>query len=233
MKVKLYSLCSGVASFSFIIVMFIICIQIFSFQTKYYQNTFETLNSAEEININKQDLMTVTQGLLDYIQDHRDDLNFEVRVNGFTQAAFNEKEITHMQDVKELYRSAKLVRNVAIILFFMMVIILIKHYKKDTLNILALSFTKVASIFLLILAIIAMWAIADFDSLWTMFHQIVFRNDLWLLNPATDLLIKIMQLPVFIGLVFRIVATFSLIFLMAYIGSFWYVRKEMKKLIKT
>ena len=34
-----------------------------------------------------------------------------------------------------------------------------------------------------------------FDQAWTTFHEIVFRNDLWKLNPATDRLIQMFPEP--------------------------------------
>ncbi len=38
---------------------------------------------------------------------------------------------------------------------------------------------------------------ADFDALFIRFHQLVFTNDLWLLDPATDALIRMLPEPFF------------------------------------
>ena len=37
----------------------------------------------------------------------------------------------------------------------------------------------------------AIWAAADFSGAFTFFHHLLFTNDLWLLDPQTDLLIRI------------------------------------------
>lgn len=42
-------------------------------------------------------------------------------------------------------------------------------------------------------------ACIDFNSLFVLFHQIAFTNDLWLLNPQTDLLIRLMPIEFFIS----------------------------------
>ena len=42
-------------------------------------------------------------------------------------------------------------------------------------------------------------ACIDFNSLFILFHQVAFTNDLWLLNPQTDLLIRLMPLEFFIS----------------------------------
>ena len=52
---------------------------------------------------------------------------------------------------------------------------------------------------LLIAAAAAVWAAIDFVSLFTLFHQLLFTNDLWLLNPQTDLLLMLMPEPFFIA----------------------------------
>ena len=48
-----------------------------------------------------------------------------------------------------------------------------------------------AGVLAVFLAAMALWGIFDFDSLFTAFHRLLFTNELWLLNPETDLLIRI------------------------------------------
>ena len=48
-----------------------------------------------------------------------------------------------------------------------------------------------AGVMAVFLAALALWGIFDFDSLFTAFHRLLFTNELWLLNPETDLLIRI------------------------------------------
>lgn len=43
---------------------------------------------------------------------------------------------------------------------------------------------------LTVLAALMVWGAVDFDSLFILFHRLAFTNDLWLLNPETDLLIR-------------------------------------------
>ena len=51
---------------------------------------------------------------------------------------------------------------------------------------------------LLVLAALLVWGMVDFDSLFILFHHLAFTNDLWLLNPATDLLIRLMPVAFFV-----------------------------------
>ena len=51
---------------------------------------------------------------------------------------------------------------------------------------------------------ITVWALADFDGLFVTFHRLAFTNDGWLLDPRTDLLIRLMPVNFFITLGTRI-----------------------------
>ena len=53
------------------------------------------------------------------------------------------------------------------------------------------------------------WAMIDFDSLFILFHQVAFTNDLWLLDPRTDLMIQLMPTPFFIDYAARIAGLFA------------------------
>ena len=48
-------------------------------------------------------------------------------------------------------------------------------------------------------ACLMLLATIDFDSLFILFHRIAFTNELWLLDPRTDLLIRLMPIEFFIS----------------------------------
>ncbi|MBQ8074276.1 MAG: DUF1461 domain-containing protein, partial [Clostridia bacterium] len=49
-------------------------------------------------------------------------------------------------------------------------------------------------------AVLVLWAVLNFDGLFVTFHRLAFTNDLWLLNPRTDLLIRLMPEEMFVDL---------------------------------
>ena len=51
---------------------------------------------------------------------------------------------------------------------------------------------------------IAVWALVSFDGLFVTFHRVAFTNDGWLLDPRTDLLIRLMPVNFFVSLGVRI-----------------------------
>ena len=68
----------------------------------------------------------------------------------------------------------------------------------------------------------------DFDAFWTAFHHVAFRNDLWLLNPSTDLMINLFPAAFFSKLVFRIVMMFAIGFIGCFVGAYIYLRYQLK-----
>ena len=53
---------------------------------------------------------------------------------------------------------------------------------------------------LAVAALLLIWAAVNFDGLFVTFHRIAFDNDGWLLNPSTDMLIRLMPTEFFISL---------------------------------
>ncbi len=51
--------------------------------------------------------------------------------------------------------------------------------------------------------ILGIWALVNFNGLFVTFHKVAFRNDGWILNPRTDLLIRLMPTAFFIRLGIR------------------------------
>lgn len=61
-----------------------------------------------------------------------------------------------------------------------------------------------------LLLCLGIWAAIDFDGWFTAMHELVFTNDLWLLDPAESMLIEMLPLGFFIGAVKTVVFRFGL-----------------------
>ena len=84
-----------------------------------------------------------------------------------------------------------------------------------------------------VLAALLIWALADFDGLFVTFHRVAFPNGGWLLNPETDLLIRLMPLNFFIRLgirgAMRALAAPVILEAAARAGIHWTRNKEQKQ----
>lgn len=116
-------------------------------------------------------------------------------LDGTNYAAFNQKEQQHMADVQGLFGLCRRVGWTALALSALLAAALFLPRERRTLVWLRRTLLGV----LAAVAIIALLAVIDFDGLFILFHRVAFTNDLWLLNPQTDLLIRLMPTKFFVA----------------------------------
>lgn len=112
-----------------------------------------------------------------------------------TNAGFGERALAHMEDVFDLFELARLARNIS--LAVAIVFILSAMNKDRALRLRAGALIGCGAL-LLPLAAFAVWAVIDFAAAFEGFHKILFSNDLWLLDPDAELLIRMLPEEFFI-----------------------------------
>lgn len=127
-----------------------------------------------------------------YLKGGNDAFQHVFTVDGTEFAAFNQKEQQHMADVQDLFRLCRFISWLGwgVVIFGGLSALRKlswRTFRRTLLTILA------AVTALIILACI------DFNSLFILFHRVAFTNDLWLLDPKTDLLIRLMPIEFFIS----------------------------------
>ena len=118
---------------------------------------------------------------------------------GAGRPAFGEKENLHMEDVRQLIRLLSAVRLGTGALFLGLAAVLWLRVRKEWCGPALLRAAALgAGLWLLLGAGLTVLALSGFDSFFIGFHRLFFHNNLWLLNPQTDLLIALMPTPFFI-----------------------------------
>lgn len=161
----------------------------------YFRKEFEKYNVTQNIDMEMDDIMYVMDELMDYLHGDREDLEEIVtEVNGETRDFFTEREKTHMADCKVLFDGGFAIRKGAAVVFAALTLLLV-FKKKFSLR----RFLKYAALFSVIIAagagILAIAALIDFNACFIVFHKLFFNNDLWILDPAEDLIINILVEP--------------------------------------
>ena len=105
------------------------------------------------------------------------------------QEFFNEKEKRHMNDVKELFLAAERLRTQGLWTAALAGLLLLWRRQ---IGILLRTLQWGVGLFLAAVGTIAFLAAASFTKYFTWFHLLLFDNNDWLLNPATDRLINIL-----------------------------------------
>ncbi len=199
-----------ICAFSLMIVFLITSVEAVAYWTPdYYKNEYTRYKVADSVNMEMDDLLQVTDEMMAYLRGNRDDLNIETVVNGEHREFFNDREKAHMADVRGLFLGGLMLRRICLILAAASVILLVvlKVPLKKQLPKMLCAGTVV---FLLVTALLAGIISTDFTKYFIIFHKIFFTNDLWLLDPRTDLLINIVPEPFFMDTAAKIGITFCL-----------------------
>lgn len=216
---KLCVLFSVVATFLAVMALAVLCIQIFAFDSRFYADEYAKYDTASYVGVESRDLNAATDVLLSYIEDKRGDLDLTVNIGGEQRQYYNEREKAHMVDVKNLYLSAvnfAIYGSIAACALFAACFLIMN---KKALRAVLFGIYNSAYVILAGFAILAAWAASDFDGFWTRFHMVFFRNDLWILDPRTDLMIRMFQSGFFFDLVLLILLLFFGIFIPATIAA--------------
>ncbi|WP_432402656.1 TIGR01906 family membrane protein [Wukongibacter sp. M2B1] len=182
-------------------------LQYYSYNQDFYMNEFEKYNISKVTTMSEEDLSRVSEKLISYLKLEYEDLDIKAVINGEYQEVFGQREKQHMVDVKELFSKGKRLRNTGLcisLLAFVTILLVSKSRKRDIYK--ALLWSGIVSLLLMLILYILLSI--DFYKYFTYFHEIFFTNDLWLLNPKTEVLIQMLPLEFFIDISIRIIGWF-------------------------
>ncbi|MGI5848721.1 MAG: TIGR01906 family membrane protein [Christensenellales bacterium] len=236
MKRVLADISAVLASILLIIAILILSIEAFAINPHFFQNEYQKLDTAQSIGMSEEDLSVVTRGLLGYTTGSRDSLDMKAAIGGQYREVFGTREKDHMIDVKALYMGSRTLRIVSLAgaAFFIIIAFILKG--KKTVRTLCRSFLSVSGAFVIVVAAIGIYAAINFTAFWASFHHVFFSNDLWKLDPRTDVLIMMVPERFFSDLVARIIIRFISIFTVlnvaAFMGTILYKKTQKRKTAK-
>ncbi|WP_416197805.1 MAG: Integral membrane protein TIGR01906 [Sporanaerobacter sp.] len=195
-----------------------ICISLLAFNEKYYESKYLQYNIPNSTGLEINELMKLTNELFDYFKGHKGEK--------YLKRYFNERELAHISDVKLLFDKGFLIRDISMTLFlisFTYLYLIDFNILMKTLN------YSICSSFLA-MGILYLLLHLDFNKYFTYFHLALFNNDLWLLDPSTDIMIRIFPEEFFINIVKDIGLSF-LIFMSIILISINSLKVRMKNKI--
>ena len=184
------------------------CIDVICFDKDFYASEYSRLNTADYVDVDYETLNEATFNLLDYLKDDRESLDMTVNIDGADREYYNEKEKAHMADVKALYLNASKIAIAMTIAGAAIIAFVLAKQKKNGLKLVFGGVLTGGIAALAFFAVIGVWAAIDFTNFWISFHHVFFTNDLWLLNPNTDLLIRMFEEQFFFDMVTKILVEF-------------------------
>lgn len=218
----------GVILFLLIIVALISSLQIVAYgdsEYKFYQKLYEKYTVVEDLDMQMDDVMHVTKHMMAYLIGQEEELSIIVPVDGKEQDFFNEQDRLHMADVRNLFIGGLQVRTICVGIIGILIVLLIIR-KVEWKKLLVEVYGKVLGLLAGILLFVVLACCIDFTACFTIFHKIFFTNDLWLFDPATDYMIRMLPEGFFVQFAARIVEVF-VAFLVVLTGIVVFVKKKI------
>ena len=179
---------------------------------------------SQVVDIPQEELLPLYKVLTDYMVGSRDTIQIEATVGGQAMPMYNQREIDHMVDVKHLIDLVKQVRMGLILVIGLGLFYLVRQ-GGGMKSIFTGQFISTVAIFL---GFIGM-AMTDFNAYFIKFHELLFTNDLWLLDPRTDRMIQLLPQVFFRDIVIVIVLFYGFVSLFLGLVGLFIHRKAIKR----
>ncbi|MBI4317950.1 MAG: TIGR01906 family membrane protein [Chloroflexi bacterium] len=156
----------------------------------FYESGQVRYGAARTTGLQQAQLQASNRALVSYFASSADDLAAELQRQGQSGILFNEREATHLSDVRGLVRGVFTLQLVALAYAVLFVVIGCALARSRFIIPLAHRALWGGVLTLIVLGVFAALSTVDFSQLFLVFHLVSFSNDLWILNPNTDYLIR-------------------------------------------
>ena len=156
-----------------------------------YQRGFEKYDVSRITGITEDDLDKVSADIRGYFNSRQEPLSVRASIFGQEQDLFNQREITHMRDVKRLVWGVYMVAAATAFYLITATGLRVVRIRHRAPQVLAHRFMLGGGLTLFLILAVGLFALVGFDTLFLKFHQLSFANDLWQLDRRTDRLVML------------------------------------------
>ncbi|MCJ7828794.1 MAG: TIGR01906 family membrane protein [Dehalococcoidia bacterium] len=159
-------------------------------ELRLYEYGFNKYEISRATGIDSQQLRTVAQHLIDYFDLRTNTAQIVVDKGGEKFNLFNERELIHLEDVRNLIQRDYWVQRGVFLLMAVCALALFFGFNSGwRMLVRGLFWGSLITVGLMI--ILALWAFFGFERFFILFHVVSFSNQYWMLDPARDYLIRL------------------------------------------
>jgi integral membrane protein (TIGR01906 family) len=173
----------------------------------FYLSEFSKYRVGDVTRLGPDQLRGVAQAFGDYFQSPPGALDVTIELSSGRQALFNEREIAHMRDVQVLMHRVFQALALSIALLLLGMILALVTDRNDGLRAITLGQAGGGITTVLLVGLLGLASLVDFERLFLQFHFFSFTNDLWTFDPRTDRLIQLFPEGFFFDAATRIAAS--------------------------
>lgn len=194
----------------------------------FYKKEYEKYRVTDDLNMKIDNVMAVTEHMMAYLIGKEEKLSIVTDVDGEHQDFFNEQDRLHMADVRNLFLGGLKLRNYAVILATILMIVLMAK-KADFRRLVPQGYLQALFVYLILAAILGVAMSIDFTSCFTLFHKLFFTNNLWIFDPETDYMIRMLPEGFFSDMVIQVGVIFIVLLAVPGVTAVVYSWKRKKK----
>jgi len=182
----------------FFLALFVVCLALLLItsnlrglvnELRLYEWGFEKYRISQNTGVPEEDLARTAKGLIDYFNLRKDSPQIQVLRQGQEIQLFNQRELAHLEDVRNLIQRCYQVQWASLAYFLGYLLLGFIWLRKAFFRPLARGLFFGGLLTLSLFVFIGAWALIDFESFFLVFHLTSFRNELWMLDPSKDYLI--------------------------------------------
>jgi integral membrane protein (TIGR01906 family) len=159
-------------------------------EVRLYHYSFAKYDAEAATGISRSQLDAAADRLVIYFNNDEETIQILVQQDSRRVPLFNERETSHLTDVKNLLRAVFRVQEASLAFALVFVVAVFIWAADASLRALARILLRASLLTVGLLALFAVLALVGFDELFLRFHLVAFTNDLWKLDPDTDHLIQ-------------------------------------------
>ncbi|HEY49965.1 MAG TPA: TIGR01906 family membrane protein [Dehalococcoidia bacterium] len=169
--------------------IFIICVPILLLTTnswftandiRLYEYDYNHYPVGIGTGLDKEEFLDVADEIITYFKSDEEYLDVEL---------FSEREVAHMKDVKGLIQLDYKLLLASLSFIVAYIVINFALRRGSFWRVLAKRLIQGSAVTVIVLAVLGLWALIDFDSLFLCFHKVSFTNNLWQLAPGDNLVL--------------------------------------------
>ncbi len=159
-----------------------------------YEALFERHGVSERTGITPEGLSRVGSDIQTYFNSDEEPLQVTAEVRGVERRLFTEAEVSHMADVKQLFRRTYRAQGTAALLLAALTAAAIWRFRGGVYFVLAQWMRRAAVATVAFVLLVGLLSLVAFDAVFTVFHYLGFPQGNWAFDPRTSYLVQVFPL---------------------------------------
>ena len=211
------------------VILAVFAVDIVSRDYAWVEREYKKLNVSHVTDMSDEDMTAVFSLMMAYSRGDADSLEIEVTEFGHKTLMFNNEELSHMRDVRVLLTTVLKLRYILPIITLILLTLSFLALRSDTFGVLSKAYLILLAAVLILGILLAIWAVADFDSFWEVFHIVFLDLESSTFSYSESRMIRICPAELFFDMIARFAVILGIMLICTAIITFTYSLIQRKR----